>query len=303
MGITATDVDILFDLSRREPSIARIATIGRLTLYLHSWQVDRLKELMPKSDALAGYRWGDNADQFLRDLTGATEIVSIDISDYEGASIVHDMNAPFTSRYPNLADNFDLVIDGGTLEHIFNFPVAIINMMFLVRKGGYIISSNPANNLCGHGFYQFTPELMYRIYSRENGFKMHRVVLTQARHTSVEMDSRPRSYEVVDPATLGRRILVRNKWPIMIRTLAERVGDQLPTVLDVQQSDYVAARAGSTNPRAHSDIKKILRKAYQKLPRTVQSRIFDVVGQNTLGNRRAMRRWRGVTERRGTFSK
>jgi SAM-dependent methyltransferase len=293
MGLTATDIDLLLDLTRRKRIIASIATIGSLSLYLHPRQLTRLRGIIPDSRALAEYRWGDTADAILREITGATQVSSIDMSDYQGSSIVHDMNLPLWNSRPDLAGKFDLVIDGGTLEHVFNFPVAVQNLMFLVRQGGHILAANPANNLCGHGFYQFTPELMHRIYAPANGFRVHHVILTQSRHMSVEMDTRPRSFRVVDPASLGRRILLRNRWPVMIRTLAERIGDEPVAGLDVQQSDYVMAWSGSGQPASRKGPKAWLRKIFRLLPMTTQSRLADILMRNTLSNPHAMRRWRG----------
>jgi hypothetical protein len=67
----------------------------------------------------------DFCEPYLIALLGADEIISIDASGYENATIIHDMNEPAE----DLAEQFDLVIDGGSLEHIFNFPVAILNVM------------------------------------------------------------------------------------------------------------------------------------------------------------------------------
>jgi len=293
MGLTATDIDLLLDLRRRKENIASIATIGSLSLYLHPRQLSRLRGIIPDSQALAEYCWGDTADPILREITGATQVSSIDMSDYQGSSIVHDMNLPLWNSRPELAGKFDLVIDGGTLEHVFNFPVAVRNLMFLVGQGGHILTANPANNLCGHGFYQFTPELMHRIYAPANGFRVDHVLLTQSRHMSVEMDSRPRSFCVVDPASLGRRILLRNRWPVMIRTLAERIGDKPMADLDVQQSDYVMAWSGSRQPASRKDPRAWLRKIFHLLPMTTQSRLVDILMRNTLSNPQAMRYWRG----------
>lgn len=294
MGLTATDIDLLLALKNRKAPISRIVTIGRQSLCLHSKQVARLRRIIPESCALANYCWGEIADSILRDLTGAGEVVSIDMSAYEGASIAHDMNLPLADRRPDLAAQFDLVIDGGTLEHVFNFPVAVANLMFLAREGGYILSANPANNLCGHGFYQFTPELMRRIYSAENGFQTELIVLTQSRYMSVEMDPGPKFFAVADPASLGRRILVRNRWPVMIRTLAKRVGDPPQDGLDVQQSDYVMAWSGSAATGPQNAFKAAALKVFHRLPRALQSRLYDIKQRNTLGNPRAMRRWRGT---------
>jgi hypothetical protein len=296
MGLTATDIDLLLDLRRRKHHIANIATIGSLSLYLHPRQLSRLRGLFPNSSALLEYRWGDAADCILRDITGAETVSSIDVSDYQESSIVHDMNHPLWDRHPDLAGQFDLVIDGGTLEHVFNFPIAVQNLMFLVRPGGSILTANPANNLCGHGFYQFTPELMYRLYSSANGFEINHVLLTQSRHMSVEMDPRPRSFRVVDPASLGRRVLLRNRWPVMIRVLSERVGDDFLASLQVQQSDYVIAWSGSDSAATRSDLKIWLHRIFDLLPISTQSRLVDVINQSSLGNRRAMQKWIGAIE-------
>jgi hypothetical protein len=47
------------------------------------------------------------------------------------------------------------VIETGSLDHIFNFPVAISNLMQMTRVGGSVFLTTVANNLCGHGFSGF----------------------------------------------------------------------------------------------------------------------------------------------------
>ena len=64
-------------------------------------------------------------------------------------------------------EKYDVVIDGGSLEHIFNFPVAISNCMMSLKKGGSLFMFTTCNNHTGHGFYQFSPELMYRIFQKK----------------------------------------------------------------------------------------------------------------------------------------
>ena len=296
MGLTATDIELLLELRRKNSGCKRIATIGSLSLYLHSRQLKRLKSLLPGSRALEDYRWGDTADAFLKELTGATEVTSVDMSDYQGSTIVHDMNLPLARLRPDLAEQFDLVIDGGTLEHVFNFPITVSNLMSLLRKGGYFLTANPTNNLCGHGFYQFTPELMHRCYCRANGFRIVHVLLTKARHMSVEMDPSPVSYSVNYPMRLGRRVLLRNRLPVVIRALAEKVADQPTEGLTVQQSDYVAAWSGAKPARSRNGAKAALRAVFDRLPWPLQSHVMDVVSRNSLHNPAAMKRWRGQLE-------
>jgi SAM-dependent methyltransferase len=82
---------------------------------------------------------------------GATQVDALDNSDFEGAKFIHDFSEPIPSEWK---EQFDVVFDGGTLEHVFNFPAALRNAMELLRPGGRLFIHTCANNLCGHGFYQ-----------------------------------------------------------------------------------------------------------------------------------------------------
>jgi hypothetical protein len=89
------------------------------------------------------------------------DVKAIDYSDYEGADIVHDLNKPIPSALENA---FDLIIDGGTIEHIFDVRQTMMNLTRMLKVGGRIIHMSPANNYVGHGFYQFSPTFFYDYY-------------------------------------------------------------------------------------------------------------------------------------------
>jgi hypothetical protein len=123
------------------------------------------------------------------------------------------------------------VFDGGTLEHVFNFPVALKNCMEMLRQDGRLFIHNCANNLCGHGFYQFSPELFFRALSPENGFEVERIYV----HV---IGPYGRWYQVSDPNDVGSRVLLLTATPIQIlvqakRTAVKSIFDQFPF-----QSDY-----------------------------------------------------------------
>jgi hypothetical protein len=112
--------------------------------------------------ALPNYKWGEYADRFFKECLGVSDVNSLDYSSYEGADILHDLNQPVPA---NLKGRFDAVVEGGSLEHIFHFPIAVANLMQMTKVGGTIFASTVSNNLCGHGFYQFSPELIFRAIS------------------------------------------------------------------------------------------------------------------------------------------
>jgi hypothetical protein len=103
---------------------------------------------------------------------GATDIVSGDASSYEGADIIQNFNDPLGADVP--LDYYDMVLDGGFLEHIFNVPQAVVNMMLTTRSGGRVVGVACCNNFVGHDFYQFNP-VIYRAFSAANGFEVEDV--------------------------------------------------------------------------------------------------------------------------------
>jgi len=167
------------------------------------------------------------ADDLFRHL-GALQVDSIDAAEYEGASIIHDMNKPVPDH---LLSSYTLVFDGGTLEHVFNFPVASTNVMKMAVVGGHILSLVPANNLCGHGFYQFSPELFFRVFGPPNGCRVISLFMADtAPHRAWQL--------VTDPQVLGRRVNLHHLYATMIVMLAAKHTDQMDSGFVPQQSDY-----------------------------------------------------------------
>jgi SAM-dependent methyltransferase len=92
---------------------------------------------------------------------GFGAVKSMDFSDYEGAEILHDMNQPLPQALHN---RFDFVLDGGTLEHVFNVAQSLTNVFNMLKVGGTFVSATPFNGWPGHGFYQFQPDLVWSFW-------------------------------------------------------------------------------------------------------------------------------------------
>jgi SAM-dependent methyltransferase len=238
MGISQHEARALIGLYKKVGSFGRVATLGRQTLLVRRgyWRtLLRPIESAPKSAKMLEVPEGPFADDFFR-LLGATEVVSFDHSDYEGASIVHDMNVPIP---PQFHQSFDFVYDGGTLEHVYNFPEAIKSCVDMLKASGLFVCASPANNFMGHGFYQFSPELFFRLFSRENGFRLEQVL-------AFEYETGGAWYEVEDPGKLGRRAeMLGTKSRIILWVAARKLGTKsINYVLYPKQSDYVSQWEG-----------------------------------------------------------
>jgi hypothetical protein len=244
MGIDRYFAEFLGCARKAGVDFSRTATLGRLNLFVDQRSLGAvLRENFGSvtDEDVRAVRTGSDgyAEEFLRRL-GAKESTSIDASAYEGASLVHDMNLPIGD---GLKRKFSAVIDGGTLEHIFNFPVAIQNCMQMLDVGGHFFSHTMANNFMGHGFYQFSPELFYRVFAPENGFCIHRVVVFEQRV------GRPRWYEAADPNEISERVELINGRPTYLLVHAERLTDVPIFASPPQQPDYAVHWSRNTAPR------------------------------------------------------
>ena len=180
------------------------------------------------------------ADEFFRFL-GAKETASVDRSDFEDATLLHDLN----DRFPeNVRGHFDMVVDGGTLEHIFDFPGALRNCLELLRVGGHFVAFTPASGHMGHGFYQFSPELFYRVFCEENGYAVRKMIL----HNCLLREAP--FYEVKDPAVTGLRSELFSAKPLLMSVLAQKIADVPVFAKTPQQSDYAASWEDHQNTNA-----------------------------------------------------
>jgi hypothetical protein len=238
MAIDFNSVKFLFWARNLGVSFNRTLTLGRLGLSCAPGRVKRAVDDFNLADTEGEidrcfkrtFNTALFADDFLQYL-GAKELVSVDRSDYEGATLLQDLNEPFPA---NLRGHFDLVLDGGTLEHIFDFPSALQHCLEVISVGGHFLTMTPTSGWMGHGFYQFSPELFFRIFNPENGFELRKIFLFDCLKADADF------YEVKDPALLGGRVQLSNARPFLLGVLARKTAEVPLFVRPPQQSDYVA---------------------------------------------------------------
>lgn len=233
MALTFLDASLLLACAPQLPAGADVLMLGRQANALDTSDLAVLQALHGR--ALDGLTREEQpwSEAFFQRL-GATQVESLDYSSYEGAAVIHDMNQPWPSGSP--PRQYDLVHDGGTLEHVFHLPQALLNAMSLVKPGGLLASVSPCDGWLGHGFHQPQPELFFRLFTRERGFKLHGVWLGEFRPDAAQA----RLFRLHDPAITGMRNHVPGKRPLAILACAEKIED-LPTPLSwPSQSNYTA---------------------------------------------------------------
>jgi hypothetical protein len=240
MGVDIHVLNFLLDTWRSGIAFGETLQVGRQGFHVGKHERPLLESLLQHyglgnwAEEIAGQSYTER----LFSLLGARSVKAIDFSRYEGAQIIHDLNNPIPD---SLAGSCDTVFDGGSLEHIFNVPVGLANLINLVRVGGTVLTINGANNFLGHGFYQFSPELIYRTFSAENGF--------EARAFLAPAAGRPGLEPATDPAVAGRRLeFSRTEHPTYLMVVARKLRRVELFKQWPQQSDYVGAWTKPTAP-------------------------------------------------------
>lgn len=235
MGLNFNSIKLLLLAHARGVSFDRVLMIGRQSVAIRPAEVralarlpvaDHVRERLPRLDLGRGAY----AEELLRTL-GASVVESMDKTAYEGATTLHDLNLPVP---PGLSSGFDLIVDGGSLEHVFNIPMAIRNYMTMLKVGGYYFCNTATNNYSGHGFYQLSPEFFFAAFSPENGFSIVEAYL-------YEEDGRNAWYRLLPPAQAARRMTFQNSVPAHLLVLARKTREGAAFEQFPQQRMYSAA--------------------------------------------------------------
>jgi hypothetical protein len=218
MGVNAHTFNFLMYQAGRAP-LGRMLTIGRQSLDVDQnfliAKLGNIKQLEPSPYCELAFL-----------ALGAASVDSLDVSDYENATIVSDLGKPccFNRR-------FDTILDGGSLEHIFDAATAFRNLVDLCAIGGRIMHVLPVNNLNGHGFWQFSSDLIYSLYCTRNGFSDTRVFCASSIDASTW-------YEMPESKP-GVRVEIVSLEPIVLLSVTRKIADV--SDIEVSQPFYLPA--------------------------------------------------------------
>ncbi|HTB63643.1 MAG TPA: hypothetical protein VK737_08640 [Opitutales bacterium] len=189
MGIA---LNAVYQLSRMLPDVAlrpsqNVLTLGVQDCYFTQAQLQAflVKHQLPHADVpegevelTAGFRHlsGPGREPYLKNTHQRTlfqnlgyhprRVQGLDVSDFEGAEYVHDLNLPVPAAWHG---QFDFIFDGGTVEHVFSIKEAFYNLARLCRVGGVCAHFSPTD-LINHGFINLNYHIFQDFYSR-NGFE------------------------------------------------------------------------------------------------------------------------------------
>lgn len=151
------------------------------------------------------------------------ELSITDFREVRGDELICDLNQPMAKEYYN---QFDIVFDGGTLEHCFNVAQGVINILGMAKVNGFIIHANPLV-LINHGFYNFSPTFYYDFYG-QNGHSLASQIFSTK---NVGPDTK---IQAIHPTTMIRDLQIETG----VAVVAQKRNDNPP--IYPTQSKYIA---------------------------------------------------------------
>lgn len=182
MGIPRGTARLLLDEARERPFGGSILELGRMSVYVTREELGRwareqgvtlaagVPPALSHQPELAQHGCLDDRSFFR--LLGFEAVESLDIADWEGVDHTADLNQPVPEE---LRGRFDVVFEGGTIQHVFDLPRVFSNIHALVKVGGRVVHGMaPSSNHVDHGFHMFSPTLFHDFYSA-NGWRIEKL--------------------------------------------------------------------------------------------------------------------------------
>jgi SAM-dependent methyltransferase len=192
MGISASAMAGFIREAKFRPLRGTAYTLGRQTMACTPAETNKLFDFL-KTTPIGGEAKPDQIDATTRvsaysenkpirdvdffKMLGLSEIKAIDVSDYEGAEIVVDLNTDVPSE---LMGTCDFLVDGSTLDNVFDPITALRNSVKLLKPDGRLYLSNHGNYSPHHNGIPYliaTPIWFYDFFC-VNGFRDCQIFVT-----------------------------------------------------------------------------------------------------------------------------
>ncbi len=248
MGLGPSAIRFLAREHKRKPFISPVLTLGRQSVWATYDEVRKIlisEGIQPQPleqdwDLTTKIPTQDSkyiSDTTLFRLFNVEELRQLDISDYQCADIILDMNKPIPDE---LQSQFNLIIDGGTLEHIFDIKQAMMNISLLLKSGGRIIHLSPASNHIGHGFYSFSPGLFFDYYLANKFIDLKAYIADQGPDPT---NNRWKLYRYEYDSYRGVVKMFRSKYMVHTIFVAEKTDSSTHNVVPAQDQFKVPQNA------------------------------------------------------------
>ena len=181
MGIDITALELIL-LSQQHVKLKNtdILTLGRQQIHIECNDINNSLNKYNFGHLVDKFNYYNYSENLFMQLLNGNCVDSIDNSNYEEASIIYNLNLPYNS-----SKKYQYIYDGGTIEHIFNIPQVIENVINMLDIDGLFVSVTCNNNFSGHGMYQFSPEFFLSSLNKKYGMEIEAIYIGKV-HTKFE---------------------------------------------------------------------------------------------------------------------
>ena len=215
--------------------------IGRQTVFLDEHSLERLlrkhgltnqtKDPIEYDSETVGAQGSRYiTDRYLMKALGVPNVKFMDVTDYEGADIIHDLGYPIDERYHN---SFDFIYNGGCLDNMFNPGVALMSLSKMLRPGGRVVCMESASSWNGP-YLMYSPGWFHDYYVA-NGFADCQVYIASY-HDNTELMHGPWELSIVniDRDQNGRSPEAIHNNHLLVISIAEKGADSTSEVQPIQ---------------------------------------------------------------------
>jgi hypothetical protein len=155
MGIAPYIAEAIIREHKHRPITGDVLLLGRQTFsftpddavgMLRSNGIEPAKAALERISIDQSTRHGANrgyvSDAAFFALLGSRSVRALDVTDYEGAEIIHDLNVPIPDA---LIETADFILDGSTLDNLFNPASGLQSITRMLRPGGRFLALNMAS--------------------------------------------------------------------------------------------------------------------------------------------------------------
>jgi hypothetical protein len=222
MGIATDVANAIIGAHKHQPIKGDVLLCGRQSVYFTPTEAAALLRshgLTPQisieeceldwETRLAGEGTAQRSGEAISDrsffkMLGVESLAVLDHSAYEGAGLLIDLNYPVA---PQMEANFDFVIDGGTLDNVFNPAQALMNISRMLKPAGRLLTYNMYSNHFQP--YSMLPHQWYLDY-----FALNRYAFAQVYFGVHEFTGEKAYYQVNLAKRAGSRMNIGN-FPII----------------------------------------------------------------------------------------
>lgn len=176
MSIFPQTAALLLKEHRHRPIVGDVVLIGRQTVLLKEDEalkliadsgIAPLPEYLREIDVTT---IGSDVHNYITDraffsMFSTASVRALDVSAYEGAEIVHDLNTTLPAKYHDIAD---FIFNGSCLDNLFDPANAIKSLSKMLRPGGRIVHLEHGSPI-QDAFLCYSPEWFFDFYA-VNGY-------------------------------------------------------------------------------------------------------------------------------------